>query len=429
MKTIFIGGIQRSGGSLLARLFDGHPDIASYPVECSFPVNNKIYPVFENYTGIPLTMPLFDPTADKDIFEITNTPSEKPKVILKFGKEKEDLIGVRRNYLEKEYYDTVKTDFDFFRFKALFTSYAEVAKTIEELYDAKHRAYFAAWDNGMHSGSMKFVSWHSSSGIYLTNIDRYFSEFKDSFFIHPLRDIMGYIASEKTRLTRQYYGSRRFPKMKMPNIFVKKFKNYDLEAQIRGWMATLTRVVLLQERFGVRDRFFVVRYENIANDAESVMRSLCEKIGLDFHNTLLEPTIGGYPWGGNSHQGKQRGINKDLSSYYPQVLTSQEIRLIDRSTAPIREYLDRCKETPADLGKIRKKHLYDYEYQKRYFDDEEKLFLYYALVNSGRRKITVKNPDFTAIIAFLYKKIIHLIHIPRLLKLRFFHGWGKQNYT
>ena len=36
MDFIFIAGINRSGGSLLARLFDGHKDFASYPMEVGF---------------------------------------------------------------------------------------------------------------------------------------------------------------------------------------------------------------------------------------------------------------------------------------------------------------------------------------------------------------------------------------------------------
>ena len=36
MRHIFIAAIIRHGSSLLARLFDGHPDIASYPCEKQF---------------------------------------------------------------------------------------------------------------------------------------------------------------------------------------------------------------------------------------------------------------------------------------------------------------------------------------------------------------------------------------------------------
>ena len=36
MDFVFIAGINRSGGSLLGRLFDGHKDFASYPMEVGF---------------------------------------------------------------------------------------------------------------------------------------------------------------------------------------------------------------------------------------------------------------------------------------------------------------------------------------------------------------------------------------------------------
>ena len=44
MITIYLGTINRSGGSLFCRLMDGHPDVASYPKELEFPDNNKIAP-------------------------------------------------------------------------------------------------------------------------------------------------------------------------------------------------------------------------------------------------------------------------------------------------------------------------------------------------------------------------------------------------
>ena len=46
MKFIFIAGINRSGGSLLARLFDGHPKIASYPMEVAYPFCDNSFKIF-----------------------------------------------------------------------------------------------------------------------------------------------------------------------------------------------------------------------------------------------------------------------------------------------------------------------------------------------------------------------------------------------
>ena len=42
-----------------------------------------------------------------------------------------------------------------------------------------------------------------SGGIYLTNIDKFFSEFHQSILIYPLRDLMGYVAAEKCTDTRE----------------------------------------------------------------------------------------------------------------------------------------------------------------------------------------------------------------------------------
>lgn len=428
-RTIFIGGINRSGGSLLARLFDGHPDVATYPYPIGFPRDNNIYPIFESFAGIPSTVPSYDPAGNKNIFKLLDIPEEKSKVVLKWGKETSDPIGIRKNYFEHNFYDKVKTDFDFDKFKKSFNEFGKKAQNIVELYEARHKAYFLAWDNGKYDQNKKYIVLQTSSGLYLTNADKYFEEFKDSTFIHPVRDVMGYIGSEKTRLARRYYGSRRFSYPRFPNFLVKTFRNYDLEAQIRAWMVAITRVALLQEKYGAYNRFIVYRNENLLNKTEETMRSICEKIGLNYHPILLKPTIAEQPWSGNSHQGKQKGINKNLATYYHKVLASDEIVAIEKATAPIREYLCSDEQTPVNLADIPKDVLFDYKYQKKYFNDDEKLALYSALLNSSRRRVMIKSPGFIAIIAYLYSKMVRIIHIPRMLKLRFFPGHGKQNYT
>ena len=73
--------------------------------------------------------------------------------------------------------------------------------------------------------------------------------------------------------------------------------------------------------------------------------------------------------------------------------------------------------------------LYDYDFQKKYFDDEEKIALYTALAFSGMRKMMVTAPTLASVVAYFYSKIIRIIHIPRLIKLNLFPGLGKQNYT
>lgn len=428
--TIFIGGINRSGGSLLARLFDGHPQVVSYPLEIGFPHDSRYYKKFESYTGNYLVVPSYDGSNNQDVFDLVEIPKERPSVSLKWGRERSDAVGVRKNYVEKVFYGTIKTDFDYDQFIRLFHEYRKGAKNIAALYDARHRAYFESWDKGKYCSKAQFVVMHSSGGLYLSNIDTFFNEFPRSVFIHPVRDVMGYIASEKTRLARRYFGSRRFSYPRFPNAFVKIFQNYDLEAQIRAWMVSLTRAVILQEKYGVpNNRFIVYSNETLLNRTEDTMKVFCQKIGLPFDPILVEPTIAAEPWQGNSHQGPSQGVNKELAGYYHKVLTKGEIEYIQKATAPIREYLTQNQNIPLDLTKIPQPALWDYDYQKRYFNDPEKIVLYSALMNTGRRRDMIKPVQWVAILAYLYSKFIYLMHLPRLLKLRFFPGLGKQNYT
>ncbi len=44
---------------------------------------------------------------------LINLPKRKSKIVLKWGKEESDTIGVRENSLEKVFYGKVKTNFDY----------------------------------------------------------------------------------------------------------------------------------------------------------------------------------------------------------------------------------------------------------------------------------------------------------------------------
>lgn len=429
MINIYLGTINRSGGSLLARLFDGHEDVASYPVEVSFPNNNQIAPDLESVTGIPRHIPNYNTSDVYDYYQLANISPSRIHPVHKWGKESGDHIGVRKNYLEKEFYGKVKTDFNYEKFISLFDDYCKEVVTYKDIINAKHKAYFTAWDNNSYAGKMKFVVWHDSAGFYISNHSKYFDEFDDSFWIYPVRSVYGYIGSEKTRLARRYFGSRRFPKIKFPNTFVKRFNNYDIDAHINSWLAAYTRVVLFQEKYKINERFLVYSYENLVNNTEDVMKAICKKINLNYAETLLEPTLARNPWGGSSHQGKQFGVNSLLADYYKEVLTEEEIMQINKTCLPLVKLLNENTSPLLDLTKTSKEYLYDYDYQKKYFNDEEKTAMYSFIMNCNRRRDKIKPPNKISIIAYIFSKIIPIIHIPRLIKLRFLPGLGNQNYT
>ena len=133
MINFYLGTINRSGGSLFCRLLDSHPDVASYPKEMGFPNNDTIAPDLESITGIPRYIPDYDVSGNYDLFRLVNLPSQKIEPVYKWGKERSDPIGVRKNYLEKEFYGKVKTDFDYNSFIELFQQYCSEAKTYKDI--------------------------------------------------------------------------------------------------------------------------------------------------------------------------------------------------------------------------------------------------------------------------------------------------------
>jgi hypothetical protein len=50
----------------------------------------------------------------------------------------------------------------------------------------------------------------------------------------------------------------------------------------------------------VLDHYHVIRYEDLVQQPESTMRSLSKKLDLSYESSLLQPTVLGQPWSGNS---------------------------------------------------------------------------------------------------------------------------------
>ncbi len=455
LKLIFIGAINRSGGSLLSRLFDGHENIVSYPLELPFPRDNSFYKITDNFVGVPMTVPSmqngklsdtskflypgfsrsltpeeFQNSSEFDKYDLLDIPKTKPGIPTKWGKEKADIIGIRKNYLEKSFYDNVKTDFDYEKYINNFEKYSKGKFNWNEIHNARHLAYFESWDQGKYiTKKTSHVVMHTSSGLYLTNIDKFFEIYKDSRFIIPVRDVLGYVASEKVRMARIYFGSRRYNKPKLPLFFIKHFSHYDLKAKIRNWTTAATRIRLLQEKFGINKNLIVYSNERLVQNTDKVMFDFAKNLNINFNEILCKPTIGKSAWGGNSHYGASKGVNKNTLDNYTRVLSKDEIDTILKETKNLRSAILEQDNSFLDLTKINSKYFSDYYYQKKYFEDKEKLMLYYSLVNSGGRKVNVKKAGWLAIISLMFSVYAHLFNIPRLIKLKYFPGLGKQNYT
>ena len=328
---------------------------------------------------------------------------KKPNTSIKWGHEKADLIGVRKGYLEKSYFENVTTDFDYNKFLKNFKNLSHLKKNWFQIYNARHLAFFKSWDNGKYlSNNTRYVAMHDSGGLYLTNLEYFLKKNFGSKFIIPIRDVLGYVASEKIRMARIFFGSRRFNKPHVPLYFVKKFKEYDLNAQILNWSTAVTRSRLLQEKYGFNKNILVYSHENLIKNTDIAMKAFANKLGIKFNKILCEPTIGYRPWKGNSHYGRVSGVNSFSNENYKKVLTSNEIAQILKKVGKLRNIILKKKDTFLNLTNIDPKYFQNYYYQKKYFNDKTKISLYYSLVSSNGRKITLRKPNLLSLLSIFF---------------------------
>ena len=107
IKHLYIGTINRHGGTVLARLFDGHKDVASYPLEVGFKKDIETFNFSDDLGGSPDYIPSFD-EYNGNIFDFLNIDEKKKKISTSWGKETSDPVGVRKNYLEKAFLSKCK---------------------------------------------------------------------------------------------------------------------------------------------------------------------------------------------------------------------------------------------------------------------------------------------------------------------------------
>ena len=426
MDFVFIAGINRSGGSLLARLFDGHKDFASYPMEVGFKFDNTSYGFIDKVTGTPTYIPDFN----ENINPVEYFDAEKEVVSYKWGKETSGKFGIRKNYLEKAFYEkSVETDFNHKLYVEKLIKYCTGSKSNQELFEGKHKAYFESWDNGAYFNDPKYVVTHDSGGLFLSDFNKYFNEFKNSFILVPIRDCIGYVAAEKTRIARRFFGSKRFAKPLPPNFLIKKFDIYDLNSIINTWLISISRIKLLQENTNLKNNLITYRFEKLVEEPSNSMKILSNKLNVNYESNLLSPTLCGKKWLGNSQQGKNNGINSQPNMYYKKILREDEINYIKSRINEIDKVIQKQNSFEVDFKELDDNYFFDIKNQRKASLNSGTWSIYCALGYSGFRKLKLSKSNHISLIAYLFSIFVMICHFPRLLKQKLFPGFGKQNYT
>ncbi len=284
-----ISQVQRSGGSLLSQLFDGHPELHAHPHEL-----NTGYPKKHMWPTIDL--------------------NEHPQRWLEILFEDKVIHHFEDGY-KKERKQDEAFPFIFMPFvqSRVFLNYLNSveSKTLRDVFDAYMTSYFGAWLNNQNtSGNKKFITAFTARlAMRIDNMESFFEIYPDGRLISIVRDPKNWFPSA-IRHDPVKYG--------------------DIRSALGLWRESTQAMTRNREKFG--ERVCIIKFEDLVSRTESVMRHLANFLGIQFDRILLTPTFNKFPIRANtSFEMEEAGIlNSTLTRY--KILKAEELEIIDKMT-------------------------------------------------------------------------------------------------
>jgi hypothetical protein len=250
---VLISQIQRSGGTLLNSLFDGHPQLHVHPWELQVGHPSKSeWPTLDLDTGVDAW------------FEILKEPW-LPRAF-ETGYRKDRFGGP---LAEQAVPVTIVPSFVERLFRLLVSS--EPPKTQRAVLDHYFTSFFNAWLDcqGLWDQPKRWVAGFCPRVAWGESRARWWRDYPDGRLVVVLRDPRGWYASARSHAPDGRYR--------------------DLDSALKEWRHGADEI--LQAKRESPDRVFVLTYERLAADPETVLRHLATWLEIDWAPSLLDPTF------------------------------------------------------------------------------------------------------------------------------------------
>jgi hypothetical protein len=292
---VLVSQIQRSGGTLLSRLFDGHPECHAHPQELKIGHPKKRH------------WPRLDVSHPETWFDVLHE-----KHVVKYRK--------RGYWSSQPASDTDRSPFLFSLRLQRVIFEAHVAKRRvrgdRDVLDCYFTSYFNAWldNHNLYTGPKKVVTgFVPRLAMDRANVERFFTAYPDGTLISVVRDPRGWYVS--ARRHRDRYD--------------------DVESALRLWQRSATAALEAREQHP--ERVLVVLYEDLVRNTEAVMRRLADRIGITMSPTLLVPTFNGRPVRANSANVEGQGVLPERADAWRDELDRSTTARIDELAGDLYE--------------------------------------------------------------------------------------------
>jgi len=275
---ILVSQIQRSGGTLVSQLFDGNQNFFSYPSE------------------LVLTSPKWDWSKKKNFicyksFEIRNY-AEMGSYIKQ---------SVAKNELQNDFL------FDLLKQRRIFEKIQK--KSMRDYFDAYFTSFFNSFENfkNINSDAKFIVAFTPRAIMYEKTRNDFFSIYPDGYLLSIIRDPISWLASA-TRHSQEYE------------------KDYDKALKL--WCTSTEASI---NAMANNSKIITIIFEELLQNTENVIRTICERIEVSYDASLLKPTFNGGTILSDSSFKAKEGIDKtatdrrnliDTSSINPHLLNN-----------------------------------------------------------------------------------------------------------
>ena len=289
-----ISQIQRSGGSLLSQLFDGHPELHAHPHELKIGYPTK-------YTWPQLDLK-DDPDRWLEILFEYSVLSHFKKGYKKEKKRDDAFLFLFLPSVQREIFLDYMGSID--------------SLTLRDVFDGYMTSYFNAWLNNQNSyGQKRFITAFTARlAMRDENMQSFFAIYPDGRLISIIRD------------PKNWYPSAIRHK---PTIC------RGIQDGIELWKNNAKAMLRNKDMYG--DDVSILTFEDLVSKTEPVMRYLAKFLGIRFENILLQPTFNKYPIRANtSFEAEQNGIiNNTLQRY--KTLALDELEFIESASKELYE--------------------------------------------------------------------------------------------
>ena len=287
-----ISQIQRSGGSLLTQLLDGHPECHAHPFELKIG-----HPQEWNWPQLDLATPetWFSTLFEKRVVKHFVGGYRKPGTGTRDQVEFFPFLFLPR--LQKRIFDTCVASWPIARER--------------DILDAYFTSYFNAWldNHNLYSGPKRVVTGFTPRlNMRRASVEGFLASYPDGTLISIVRDPRAWYASARAQRHAKRYA--------------------DLEQSIRLWRRSAEAAIDAHDRFG--ERVLVLTYEQLVGDTEATLRRVAERLGIAESPIMLMPTFNGRPIRANSSFAVARhGILSERIDAYRAVLDPAMVTQIE----------------------------------------------------------------------------------------------------